>query len=109
MADFVAKKGDTHNALQATLYNPDGTKANLTGATVKFVMKSRGADRTVKVNADVTMVDATNGLVWYVWADSDVNAVGTYDAEFHVTYADGKKDTFPKPNYLEIIIYEGLI
>lgn len=108
MADFVIKRGDTRRAIEATLFNPDGTKVNLTGATVKFVMRSRGADKTVKVNSDAIVADAPNGVVWYVWANADVDTIGTYDAEFRVTFADGKSDTWPNTSFLEIQVNETL-
>lgn len=91
---FYIKQNDTAPALQVTLTRPDGTAANVTGATVDFHMRLPGAT-TSKVDAAGELVTPASGIVKYVWAAGDTDTPGLYHAEFQITYADGSIETFP--------------
>lgn len=112
MADFIIKRNDTLPKLAATL-TTDGAAYNLTGASVKLIMKVEGAT-TPKVNSAATIVDASAGKVEYLWDDvaGDTDTEGLYDCEFEVTDANGDILTFPNgadgTNYFTVEIKEDL-
>ena len=88
---FTIKQNDTAPSLKATLKDGSGTVIDLTNATVRFHMKAVGAT-TTKTDRASSVIDATN------------DTVGTYTAEFEVTYSDGTIETFPNDSYLTVII-----
>jgi len=103
---FNIKQNDTSPSLQATLKDASLNPVNLTGATIKFHMK--GIDGSLKVNAAMTLVDAANGTVRYDWQTADTDTVGSYYAEFEVTYTDGTVETFPNNTNKTIKVVRGL-
>lgn len=90
---FSIKQNDTSPSLQVTLKDSSLVVVDLTGATVRFHMKS--VDGTVKIDETMTITDAENGVVQYDWQVGDTDTVGTYYVEFEVTYADASVETFP--------------
>lgn len=90
---FSIKQNDTSPSLQATLKDAALNPVDLTGATVMFHMKS--IDGTVKVDQQMTITNASGGVVQYDWQSGDTDTVGTYYVEFEVTYADSSVETFP--------------
>lgn len=116
MADFYIKKGDDEPALERVLEGVNGNPANLTGATVRFLMKRVGAS-TPKVDAECEIVEdpeadppitPEDGTVSYAWTGTDTDTAGEYDAEFEVTYAGGEQETFPSDSYLRIRVTRDL-
>lgn len=99
---FNIKQNDTSPSLQATLKDASGTAISLTGATVRFHLKS--LDGVVKVDAAMTVTDADNGVIQYDWDAGDTDTAGSYYAEFEVTYNDGSIETFPNNQNLAIQI-----
>lgn len=96
------KQGDTE-PLSAVLADTLGP-VNLAGSTVRFRMKSRVAGaghppidapaqnlQSVDGNGRIT----NKGLVQYPWAAGETDLPGVYGVEWQVTFADGKKRTFP--------------
>ena len=102
---FRIKQNDTSPSLQATLKDASNTGVDLSGATVVFRMNS--VDGTVKVESNMTIVDADNGVVRYDWQSGDTDTNGTYLVEFRVTYVDGKVETFPNTERLSLIVTKG--
>ena len=90
---FSIKQNDTSPSLQATLKDASQTPVDLTGATVMFHMKS--LEDIVKVDQEMTITDAKNGVAQYDWQLGDTDTVGIYYVEFEVTYADASVETFP--------------
>lgn len=90
---FKIKQNDTSPALQATLKDASLSVINLTGATVRFHMKSVGG--TVKIDAPMDIISALGGVVRYDWQAGDTDTVDTYYIEFEVTYVDSSVETFP--------------
>lgn len=104
---FYIKQNDTSPAMLATLQDANAVAVNVVGASVKFHMRAIGSNQT-KVNAAATIVNADNGEVRYNWTASDTNTVGSYQAEFQVTYADGTIETFPNDGYIPVEITDDI-
>lgn len=97
---IVIKRGDTRNAIQATL-RKNGDVVDLTGCDVFFYM-SNG------VNGYATVSDALNGKVLYPLETAAVDKTGFFTAEFKVKHADGRIETFPNEGYIDIQIKHDL-
>ena len=97
---FFIKRNDTSPAVEYELSTDDGP-VNLTGATVRFYMGSI-------VDANATVLSATDGIVSYPWAIGDTASYGFFNAEFEVTYSDGTKETFPNNGYISVHISPDL-
>ena len=106
MADFSLKAHDRLPSIQATLLS-GGVAVDLTGCTVKFVMAEKTSG-VVKITSAATVVTAASGIVRYDWAAIDTDTPGSYQAEWEVTDAGGKKQTFPTLTYHTIDILADL-
>lgn len=104
---FYVKHNDTSPAMLATLQDAEGNAVNLTGATVRFHMRSVGGGNPV-VDAAATVVTAASGIVRYNWVAADTDTAGTYQAEFEVTYADASIETFPNDGYIVVQIIDDI-
>jgi hypothetical protein len=102
-ADFTIKANDRLPSIQATL------NADLTTATgVTFIMKaiSGGA---IKVNAAAVIVSSgATSVVRYDWLAIDTATVGSYQAEWQVTFPGPKKQTFPTLTYHSVDVVADL-
>lgn len=100
------KRGDTRTAIRATLLEPSGSPANLTGASVRFLMADlRGQ---VRIDRAAEVLDATGGVVRFVPEPGDTDVAGTYRAEFEVTFSDGRKESYPNTGYITVEIIPDL-
>jgi len=106
MAYFI-KQNDTSPALQVTLQDASGTAVDLTGTTVRFHMRKIG-DTSTKVDDAATLSDADNGIVYYQWSATDTDTVGSFEAEFEVTYSGGEIETFPNNRFIEVEITDDI-
>lgn len=107
--DFVIKKGNLLPVVEATLKDAKDNPVDLTGMTVKFVMRLVGATLP-KINTAATVdLDQVNnkGKVSYDWAGTDTDTAGIYEAEWEVTIG-GKKQNFPNSNHLVVKIFDVL-
>ena len=107
MATFYLKKGDTLPVVDAKLGSLATGAEDLTGATVLFRLRKRGAS-TNAISAPAAIVSPTEGTVRYSWIDGDTTSLGIYDGEFVVTFSDGKVKTFPNNGYFIIEITANL-
>ena len=98
--DFEIKENDRSPSYQDTLTSGGGA-VDLTGASVKFLMRDREETEDIKVDASATIVDADTGVVRYDWAAGDTDTPGVYIAEWEVTLL-GKKSSYPGDRYLLI-------
>src|SRR4029077_9532007 len=98
MSDPVKiKRNDTKGKFIDTL-TLDGVPVNLSGCTIKFLMRRRGrsigSPETLIRVASITG-DPTLGKVEYQPVAADVEQDGIYDHEWQVTFVDGKILTVP--------------
>lgn len=104
---FFIKQNDTSPALQATLKDGLGAVVDLTGASIRFHMRKTG-DTTAKVDAAAVIENADNGLVYYSWVAADTDTIGSYEAEFEVTFTGGEIETFPNNRFIEVEITDDI-
>jgi len=107
MSTFYIKQNDTTPSLRATLENGSGDAVDLTSTTVRFHMREIGKT-TVKTDAAATLISANTGIVQYNWVADDTDTVGSYQAEFEVTYSDNTVETFPNNGYIRIEITDDI-
>lgn len=100
------KKGDRLPAVAATL-RANGAAINLTGSTVKFLMRSVNGG-LVKVNAACVVVNASAGQVRYDWALADTDTPGKYHAEFQITDGSGLRETCPNDGHLVVLVADDI-
>lgn len=113
MADFSLKAHDRLPVIQAALTQKDNLgqdqPIDLTTATgVKFVMRNKDTS-TVKVNSPAAIIgSASLGIVQYQWGAGDTDVVGSYQAEWEITWPGPKKQTVPTASYHTIDILADL-
>ena len=100
---FYIKQNDTSPALQATLKDSNDTAIDLSNSSVQFHMRKIGST-TAKIDRAATISDADNGTVYYSWQSGDTDTIGSFEAEFQVTFAGGEIETFPNNRYIQIEI-----
>jgi hypothetical protein len=95
MADFSIQKDDRLPAFQTTL-TVNGQPLDLKLATsVAFVMRPL-AGGTLKVNAAAAViVTPAAGVVRYDWAVGDTDTVGSYQAQWKITWPGSKIQRVP--------------
>jgi hypothetical protein len=104
---FYIKENDTVPSIRATLQNGSGNAVDLIDATVRFHMRAIGGN-SAAVDAAATVVNAASGLVQYDWEAADTADVGSFQAEFEVTYSDGTVETFPSDGYIRVEIIDDI-
>jgi Rib/alpha/Esp surface antigen-like repeat protein len=55
------------------------------------------------------VTDEDGRLVRYAWDEGDTDTAGEYDTEIEVTYADGRKETWPADGYDRLRIVADLV
>ena len=101
---FTMKRGDTAPAIRYAL---EPATVDLTGATVRFQMRARNGSVILDVGALVVTATGTP-TVEYSWQAGDTATAGLYEAEFRVTYADGKIETFPNGSFIRVGINQDV-
>ena len=104
---FYIKQNDTVPSIRAELQNGNGDAVDLIDATVQFHMRAIGANQTT-VDAAAVVVSAASGIVQYNWIAADTDTIGSYQAEFEVTYPDGTIETFPNNGYIRVEIIDDI-
>lgn len=100
------KRNDLLPEINATLRDANGTVVDLTGASLEFHMfTTAGAS---KVNTTATIVSAAAGTVKYTWVGTDTDTAGEYNAEWEVTFASTKPQTFPNSGHTTVTIVADL-
>lgn len=105
MADFTIRKGDRLPAIQAQLLDGE-TPVTLAGATIELRYRPvAGGTVTAKTAA---IVDPLTGTVKYEWAANDTDTAGVYAAAWRVTFADGRKSSYPNVGFFKIAVTDDL-
>jgi len=104
---FYIKQNDTSPIMQATLQDADGNAVDLTGSSVRFHMRPLGST-TITVDEAASIITPLSGIVRYVWDAADTATIGSYQAEFEVTYADASVETFPNNGYIRVEIIDDI-
>ena len=109
MSTYYVKRGDVGSSTPTTeLLDSDRKAANLTEASVRFIMAADvGIAPTVAADAEV-VGDEIDGCVRYTWVEGDLDISGHYLAEYEVTYADDSVETFPSDGYISVIVRADL-
>jgi hypothetical protein len=102
--DFQITQLTNRPYIRMQLWEPDGTHPDLTGATVRFVLKSTGG--TVVLNTtSVTIIDPILATLEYHWATADTAVAGDYLAQVKVTRVDGSLEAYPDDDrYIDVRI-----
>lgn len=80
------KQGDTHNALQGTVYQKDGmTPLDISGCTVLLSLQNC-TDAIVQKEACTFVTDGKDGRWTYAFKAGQTDIPGTYDGELEITY-----------------------
>jgi hypothetical protein len=94
MADFSLQKDDRLPAFRTTL-TVNGQPLDLTLATgLTFIMRL-ATGGTPKVSAAATIITAAAGVVEYAWAAGDTDTVGSYQAQWKITWPGPKFQRAP--------------
>ena len=107
MSTFYIKQNDTVPSIRATLKNGSGNAVDLASTTIRFHMRALGGT-SAKVDAVASVINANTGIVQYDWDAADTDTVGSYQAEFEVTYSDSTVETFPNNGYILIKITDDI-
>lgn len=108
-ANIVYKAHDTHPPLEATLKWHDGSAIDLSqAAEVVFTMNDAVRRTPIIHRRPVTIVNAANGLVRVDWQAGDLQIPGEYDAEFEITFQNGRVLTVPNTGYIRIQVVPDL-
>lgn len=111
MAEFSIKANDLKPSIAATLGFAGVEPTGPLVGTVQFIMRRVGtvaATTIATVEAPAVIVDAATWKVRYDWVEGDTDTAGEYLAEWEVTDAQGKPQTFPGDSYHSITIFPDL-
>lgn len=109
---FTIKKGDTLPEINANLTTGPTAQSqspvDLTTATIVIlVIKPVAGGSATRLTGSVNGTP-TAGNVKYVWIAGDTATAGTFNAEWEITFAAGKIQTFPNDSYFQIVISDDL-
>lgn len=99
------KQNDRRPVFSATLFDPDGDPADLTGVVgVAFRMREK-MSRAVKIDdAAMTIVSATDGTVSYAWTAADTDTAGDFEAWVVVEWSSGVEESYPNAGSHQVLI-----
>lgn len=109
MSDFVIKQHATLPRLDAILRR-GSSKINLTGATVKLVLRPRQdpGNETLTRILDAVIVDdgseALRGQVYYDFTSNDTSEEGDFLGNWHVKFSDDSVDVVPTLGSFTIVV-----
>tara|TARA_R110002153_G_scaffold17336_1_gene60172 strand:- start:1016 stop:1339 length:324 start_codon:yes stop_codon:yes gene_type:complete len=104
---FQIKENDTTPSLRAELLNGSGDAVDLINTTVRFHMRAIGGSVAI-INSVASVISEPLGIVQYDWVSGNTADIGSYHAEFQVTYADGNVETFPNSDYISVEIVDDI-
>lgn len=101
--NMVIKEGDTKDVFKLGLSYSNGSKPDLTDATVNIFIANESG---VVVTKPMTIID--DGVVSFELTDEDITGTGSLDAEMIIIYPDGKRETFPDTNYVSFKVVPSI-
>lgn len=109
---FTIKKGDTLPDIQASLTSGvsagSQSPVDLTSATsIILVLKNVTGGSALRKTGS-TVGAPTNGVVKYIWQAGDTSTAGTFNAEWEITFAAGRIQSFPNNSYFTVIVFDDL-
>lgn len=106
---FRITQGDTSPTILSEL-NDSGDVIDLTGADVRFIMENKYEEVVIDddTSGAVNIVDQTGGQVEYEFSSTDTEQVGSYRAEWEVTFPSGAVETFPTGHKIDVEIIEQI-
>ncbi len=102
MEPFPIGQGARLPAIRTQFVGDDGAIPDLTGATVVFRLLKD--DVLIFERPAIIEGDPTQAIVRYEWAAGDTDVAGAFDAEWIVTFSDGRQETFPPDRYNRVRI-----
>ena len=111
MTVFTIKRGDTAPAFDKSLKMSSGEPVDLEGFTeVDFHMRDDDYNTVVDddTSGAVVVVIPTSGDVSYQWQSGDTETLGSYKAEFVVTFSDGTTQSFPRYGMYDVEVTEDI-
>lgn len=104
--EFFIKRNDFSPTIRVSLKDALGAYVNLNGASVSFKMQPMTGGSVISGAAEI--FDVSEATVEYIWQGDDTSSSGSYRAEFEVTYADGKVETFPNSSFIRVTITDDI-
>jgi hypothetical protein len=105
---FYIKQNDTASFITRDLKDAFGSPVNVTGSSVKFSMRVKPAGAVKVDGEDAVIVNAGTGRVRYEWLAANTDTADEYEAEFQVTYANGRIQTFPNDGHIPVVITDDI-
>jgi hypothetical protein len=105
MAKHSIKRNDVKRVV-ADQVLLDGVPLNLSGSTVKFIMRNK--DTGAVLSKDAVITDAANGKVQYEFAMGETATAGEYQVEWELSMMAGKMLTVPDNTWHDLVIVEDL-
>ena len=105
---FYMKQNDTAPSIRANLKDGDGAAIDLTGASIRFHMRTIGGTSSKVDAAGYVISPPASGIAQYNWIAADTDTVASYQAEFEVTYSDGTIETFPNDGYIRVEVTDDI-
>lgn len=105
--DFTIKQHDQLPELTVILTDSKSAIVNVTGASVRFIMTNKSTG-VKSIDQPATIVDPTNGVVKYTWANGDTDTSGSFSGEFEVKFPDTRVETFPNSKNINIKVFPDL-
>lgn len=102
MARWITVAGDREPVLRAWLRNKNSEAITWAGASVKLQLRIAGV--ITEKNCTILDSNATSAQVEYQWAADDGLVAGTHAMRFQATLASGKKMTFPKGSWIDVVV-----
>ena len=78
---------------EATCLDANGAVVDISSSTA--TLNLRKEDSTTTNSYACTIATGTDGVVTYAWLGTEITVAGRYHLEVEVTFASGKKTTFP--------------
>lgn len=98
---FFIKARDTSPSL---IYALRPASVDLTGATVRFSMRTQAGVILINRAAAVIVTPTGAPTVRYDWQTGNADEPGVHEAEFEVTYANGRIETFPNDSFIAVAV-----